>query len=381
MSACCHNATAREVDMAVRNDTRKGWIIDFVYQHADGTTERVRKTSPVQTKRGAEEHERHLRQEMLAAPSRKEITKVRLNDFTRDFLDTHVATKKHSTRITYESTIRVHLTPAFGNRWLEEIDAKSIERLRTKMITAGSSEKTAKNTIGVLSKMLHVAKKWGHLAELPEIEFGHVPQPGFRFLTDDEARALLAEAGPYWYGPIFTALQAGLRQGELWALTREQVDLQRGALRIDRAVWRSVVSQPKHDKIRTVDIPPSLAAFLRDHLRVVPLSTRLVFPKEEGGMRLERKADQGLRRAFKRAGIVPCGWHVLRHTYASRLVMAGTPLVAVKELLGHSDIRTTMRYAHVGKDFKAEAVKVLDSLVTEGSDGTLMAQGSDGLAK
>jgi integrase len=67
-----------------------------------------------------------------------------------------------------------------------------------------------------------------------------------------------------------------------------------------------------------------------------------------------------LWRACKRAGLRRVGWHVLRHTFASHLVMRGAPLKAVQELLGHATIEMTMRYAHLAPDVSREAVKLLD---------------------
>jgi integrase len=67
-----------------------------------------------------------------------------------------------------------------------------------------------------------------------------------------------------------------------------------------------------------------------------------------------------LWRACKRAGLRRIGWHVLRHTFASHLVMRGVPLKAVQELLGHTDIATTLRYAHLAPEVAREAVKLLD---------------------
>jgi len=79
------------------------------------------------------------------------------------------------------------------------------------------------------------------------------------------------------------------------------------------------------------------------------------------------KPYQEVKRSFvtalTRAGIVDFHFHDLRHTFASQLIMAGVDLVAVKELLGHKDIKITLRYAHLAPAHKRQAVKVLDSLL------------------
>jgi len=62
---------------------------------------------------------------------------------------------------------------------------------------------------------------------------------------------------------------------------------------------------------------------------------------------------------LKSAGIVGFRWHDMRHDFASRLVMAGVPLNTVRDLLGHADIKMTLRYAHLAPDSKAAAVDQL----------------------
>jgi site-specific recombinase XerD len=61
----------------------------------------------------------------------------------------------------------------------------------------------------------------------------------------------------------------------------------------------------------------------------------------------------------KRAGLRRIGWHALRHTFASHLVMRGVPLKAVQELMGHATIEMTMRYAHLSPDVRRSAVQML----------------------
>ena len=71
-------------------------------------------------------------------------------------------------------------------------------------------------------------------------------------------------------------------------------------------------------------------------------------------------ARKELRRAAVRAGIEPVGWHALRHTYVTELARRGAPLHTVQRLAGHTNIQTTMRYAHVLPDMLASAVQLLE---------------------
>ncbi len=82
-----------------------------------------------------------------------------------------------------------------------------------------------------------------------------------------------------------------------------------------------------------------------------------------------------IARACRRAGLRPVGWHTLRHTFASHLVMRGVPLKAVQELLGHATIEMTMRYSHLSPDSRREAVAALDQRRTEASEsGSIRGQ-------
>ena len=73
-----------------------------------------------------------------------------------------------------------------------------------------------------------------------------------------------------------------------------------------------------------------------------------------------RCVGEALWRAADRAGLGRIGWHVLRHTFASHLVMRGASMKQVQKPLGHADIKMTMRYAHLSPEARREAVALLD---------------------
>lgn len=81
----------------------------------------------------------------------------------------------------------------------------------------------------------------------------------------------------------------------------------------------------------------------------------------EAGKRLTKNAPKGpLRRARARSGVPHFGWHALRHTFASHLVMRGVPLKAVQVLLGQATIEMTLRYSHLNPCVVRDAVLALD---------------------
>jgi integrase len=211
--------------------------------------------------------------------------------------------------------------------------------------------------------MLSVAQDWGILQSAPRIKLLSVGDQRFRFLDFEEAGRLVDGAEPEWRACILLGLRAGLRLGELLALRWSDVDLDGGRVVVRRALARDVVGTPKSGRSREVPLARQAVEALRGHPRF--LHSDLVFC-DERGMYSKGKAKCPLWRACDKAGLERLGWHVLRHSFASHLVMRGAPLKTVQELLGHSDIRMTMRYAHLSPHACREAVLLLDDLV-EGS--------------
>jgi integrase len=339
---------------------RKVWMIDVDFQHAAGTRIRVRKKSPVQTRRGAEEYERQVRQELLAGTYGKGevVSRPTLAEFSKEFLSTYaVNNNKPSSIESKRYMLGMHLVPTLGRRRLDEIGHKEIETYKSQKLKEGLSPKSINNQLTTLHKLLDVAVDWGILEHVPRVKWLKGPKAEFDFLTFDETDRLLAAAEPKWFPMIALALKTGLRMGELIALEWGDVDLFAGRLVVRRSNWRGQVGSPKNGRSREVPLSDETVRVLKAHRH---LRGELVFCDERGESLAYEAGRDPLRRACRRAGLRKVGWHTLRHSFASHLAMRGVPLKAIQELMGHSTIEMTMRYAHLSPDVKKDAVQLLD---------------------
>ena len=356
----------------------KRWTIDF---RVGG--ERIREASPVNSERGArayfKQRQKEERAKLNAAPApapgpvpapvavepvKKPVSTF--NTFAQKFLDTYVATNnKHSERQSKEAVLRLHLRPFFGSMRLDEIGQKQIEEFKARQVKGiglkkAPTKKTINNRLTVLRKVLVTACEWEEIDTVPHIRWLKTGPSDFDFLTFEEAANLITAADDEWSAMIMVAVRTGLRIGELRALRWEDVDLVKGVLTVKQNVVRGVVGTPKSGKGRVVSLSADTVRFLKAHRH---LRGELVYCKSDGSRHTKNGCKWPLWRACKGAGIRRIGWHVLRHTFASHLAMRGVPLKIIQELLGHSTIDMTMRYAHLSPDIKQNAVQCLDEPV------------------
>jgi integrase len=336
-----------------RDDGR--WRVDVVGWQGG---ERVRLRGAARTKEEGIRKEAELRSKLQQGLV--VTTKVpTFREWAKEFLDVYPAVNnKPSEAQTKRTLVRLHLAPFFGDTRIDRITESEIERYKAGRIEAGSAPKSINNHLTVLRRMLVVAMKWRRMSgPAPDIGFMKVPEPPFRFLTFDEARALLAAVDAEWRPMVLVALRTGLRIGELLALRWEDVDLSKGLLVVRRNVYRGKLGTPKGGRAREVAMSPEAVAALR------PLPSRFAKGYVFGAGAAPLTAGETkwpLWRAGTNAKLGRLGWHVLRHTFASHLVMRGVSLKAVQELLGHRDIKMTLRYAHLAPGVKRDAVTTLD---------------------
>jgi integrase len=149
---------------------------------------------------------------------------------------------------------------------------------------------------------------------------------------------------------VLTTLHTGFRASELLSLTWQDVDFRRGVVTV-RARYA------KNGEGRSMPLNDTLTMVLKS-ARVDQAREERVFCNRNGDP--YRSFRTAFEKAVRKASIADFTFHDLRHTFASRLVMAGVDLPTVKELMGHKHITMTLRYAHLSSDHKQAAVKKLD---------------------
>ncbi|MGH9428029.1 MAG: tyrosine-type recombinase/integrase [Terriglobia bacterium] len=151
---------------------------------------------------------------------------------------------------------------------------------------------------------------------------------------------------------MLVALHSGLRRAEILSLRRQNVDWH---------LRRILVEHTKNGERRGIPMNDTLYETLRR--LPVRLDSELLFPGVTPGM-----VTKAFSRAAKRAGLTDFHFHDLRHSFASHLTMEGANLRAVQTLLGHKDLRMTMRYSHLSPEHLQGAVKALDGVFTSEPD-------------
>ena len=157
---------------------------------------------------------------------------------------------------------------------------------------------------------------------------------------ESSLRATIAKSYSEHLPELEIALMTGMRQGEQFGLTWHRVDLDNATVRLNKT---------KNGKPRFVRLNTRALVVMRA-LRELSLHAGRVFANQE---------PYWFSHAVQEAGIADFHWHDLRHTFASRLVMAGVDIRTVQELLGHESITITMRYAHLSPQHRATALEKL----------------------
>lgn len=279
---------------------------------------------------------------------------------------------KPRTREGYDHLLRRYLDPEFGEllvpdltpalvrRWWAglspehpTVNARAYALLRAILSTAVTDELLASNPCRVRSASNPATKK--------EIRPATIPELG----------VLVEEMPPTLAAVVLLCAWCALRVGEVLELRRRDLDLDRGVVKVTRAVsWvrgQPIVGTPKSAAgTREVSVPPHIVPALQQHLEkhVRPGADALLFPSMRDHERHLQPTvlHTAWRKARAAAGREDLRIHDLRHTGATMAAMTGATLAELQARLGHSTVAAALRYQHAAQGRDAEIAARLSDL-------------------
>jgi integrase len=372
--------------MAIREVSRGKWRVDINLGHIHG--KRARRVYYVYgTRRDAVRFERArlTERDQLRLPADGAAT---FRQLAEDFMTLRREEYSPTTTARYNSLLAVHLLPALGDRRLEKIAPREIERLYQSLARSGHrrrpgglSPQTIRNVHVLLKSLFKYARRERFITHNPMNEISGPEAPKRpRQVVGRERLATLATAlrRSRYRVPVMLALATGLRRGELLGLRWGDVDLEHGTLTVRQTVVEGEhgvlhVKPPKsHTSSRTIALAPSTVALLREHQRAQRermLRTGLKHWHDHDLVCAARNGDyirpSRLTTAYRglagRHGLSGVSLHDLRHTHATFLLDAGVDLKTISARLGHSSIALTAdTYAHVTEQLDREAAARLE---------------------
>lgn len=233
-------------------------------------------------------------------------------------------------------------------------------------IIAGNKPATINRLTATLKHMMTKAVEWELVEEEALKKIRRVKQleennGRLRFLTHEECQRLTKCCNILLRPIVVTALNTGLRKDNILSLEWDKnVDLNHGFI---------FVTQTKNGKRLEIPLNQTMRDILTDLYRGTKERPRrvdipFVFYDPSTGKRYQ-DVKRSFATACRKAEIKDFTFHDLRHTFASHLVMAGVDLATVSKLLGHKDIKMTLRYAHLAPSHMLNAVNMLDIALSQ----------------
>jgi integrase len=250
---------------------------------------------------------------------------------------------ENTSKSTHELQLKINeFLPVFGDRPAEEITKQEIVRWLTEQAVARGWKPSSRNRWqAAFSLIFRVGIDNEKITRNPAAGIKRKTENNdkVRFLSNQEERALLQATDPRFHSHLLLSIHTGMRMSEQYSLKWPQVDFERRQLYLPRT---------KNGDPRDVPLNGTALQAL-EQLRSITQGD-FVFPSAE--------SPRGwFLSAVERAAVKNYTWHCNRHTFASRLMMAGVDLHTVGELLGHRTAQMTKRYAHLSVDHKQSAVE------------------------
>lgn len=367
----------------VRTTGRKSFTLDYTF---DGRRRRLfigdfPDWSTVAAREQAKQIKREVdqgidplatRDERRAAPTVKHLVDRYLNE--------HVPRLAPDTASDYRSMMRTFVLPAWGNRKLVDIRRSDVDQLlveiakgrarphkqktkqrRSKPLQPARPTPGRANRVGcAIRKMFNLAVRWEMRTDNPAAGFIRNPEnPRERFLNIEEigrvSDLLDNDPNQLMANIVRLLMLTGARRGEVLNAQWEQFDL-------EHAVWTKPAATTKQRRLHRTPISGAAVALLRSIRSTVPNDCPWVFPGYAKGKPVH-EVKRFWHKIRTQAGVPDVRIHDLRHTFASLLVSGGMSLPMIGRLLGHTQVQTTHRYAHLFDDPLRVGLQQVDQML------------------
>jgi integrase len=384
------NAKPREKTYDIRDAVLRGFILKvqpsgskaFYAEWGRGKRNRIGDAALITLERA-----RTIAEQRLAAAKRGEIPKPQIRNKTptlKKFLDS----KYEAWALTHQKAGATNVQRIKGafhefmNDRIDQFTAWPFEQWKIKRISNGIKPATINRDLTMLRAALNKAVEWGELQSNPLAsvkQLKNADDKRVRYLSNEEEKRLMdalnsreidirqgtsssarKSAPTYQKGAyadhlkpmVLVALNTGLRLGELTGMHWTQIS------HADPPQITVKAAYVKMSKTRHIYLNKTLRATLQAWEAQQADTNGYVFATQSGE-RIKSVREEWLA-TIKAARVKDFRWHDMRHDFASKLVMAGADLNTVRELMGHSSLDMTLRYAHLAPEHKAAAVTLLD---------------------
>ncbi len=243
------------------------------------------------------------------------------------------------------------LNEFFGKLPLDGITTAQVEKFK-QVRSEDVSPAATNRDIAALRFMLNYAMRKGMIVRNPVHGVRLLPEPpgAMRVVSQEEQRKYLAKANSLLRDVATMILEAGMRPEEVFTMRKENVHLTLGYILVPSGKTRFAR--------RTIPLTPTAKVVLKR--RVKAAKGPYLFPHRHDSNKPLTSVKKAHAEALKDAEISPpFRIYDLRHTFGSRSAMAGVDLPTLKEVMGHSEISTTLRYIHPTPEHKQEALRKL----------------------
>lgn len=351
------------------------YIYEMSVPQLDGSTKRKRITArdPDKLQKKINEFKHNVGQGIIT--NSYDMT---LNEWIETWLNLYVEGKvKSTTYDNYDYAYQTYIKNSIGKNKIEKITPSLIQMFVNSLNEKGLSLSTIKKPIIVMNQALKkaVLNNIIHINPCHDIDYPKNPPKKIVAMTKEEQQSFESSCPDTTYGRMFLfALNTGMRNGEILALTWDDVDMDNKIIHIKNTAVR-INNREENAEVKVITEIHS--AKTDSGIRDIPMNTKVYnlllkqkesaeifcFESTNGKILDKRNIIKALKKVISKAGNIKTNvtMHVLRHSFATRLLEKNANIKAVSEILGHRSIQITLdTYSHVLPKLKSETINLLD---------------------